>query len=113
MKMNKPQLIRQGDVLLLPIEKIPATAKRVNLKGKPAILAHGEVTGHHHSVTVGRAKLYSEPGRSGVYASTLEIAEAFADLSHQEHARIPLPVGAYEVRRQREYSPEAIRNVAD
>jgi hypothetical protein len=32
---------------------------------------------------------------------------------HQEHATIELPAGNYRAIRQREYSPEAIRNVAD
>jgi len=34
-------------------------------------------------------------------------------LEHDEHDPIPLPRGNPEVIRQREYSPEAIRNVAD
>jgi len=34
-------------------------------------------------------------------------------LTHQEHATIMVPPGVYERRIQREYSPEAIRNVAD
>lgn len=34
-------------------------------------------------------------------------------LTHQEHGPIALAPGSYEVIRQREYSPEAIRNVAD
>ncbi|MGH9523996.1 MAG: hypothetical protein ACRD3E_15850 [Terriglobales bacterium] len=32
---------------------------------------------------------------------------------HEEHAPIVLPPGDYEIVRQREYSPEEIRNVAD
>ena len=34
-------------------------------------------------------------------------------LTHQEHAPIALAPGAYRVTRQREYTPEAIRTVAD
>jgi hypothetical protein len=34
-------------------------------------------------------------------------------LTHDEHAPIPLPAGAYRVVRQREYTPEQVRDVAD
>ena len=34
-------------------------------------------------------------------------------LEHDEHETIQLPPGDYRIIRQREYSPEAIRNVAD
>jgi hypothetical protein len=34
-------------------------------------------------------------------------------LEHDEHDTIAIPPGNYKVIRQREYSPEAIRNVAD
>ena len=43
----------------------------------------------------------------------LEIREAMVALQHDEHATINLPPGSYIVRRQREYSPEEIRRVAD
>ena len=36
-----------------------------------------------------------------------------AQVVHDEHATIALPPGKYRITRQREYSPEAIRNVAD
>ncbi|OGT54434.1 MAG: hypothetical protein A3E01_02990 [Gammaproteobacteria bacterium RIFCSPHIGHO2_12_FULL_63_22] len=34
-------------------------------------------------------------------------------LDHEEHTRIVIPPGDYRIVQQREYSPEAIRNVAD
>ena len=37
----------------------------------------------------------------------------FALLDHDEHDPIAIPDGDHEIVRQREYSPEAIRNVAD
>ena len=37
----------------------------------------------------------------------------FTLLDHEEHNPAAIPNGKYEFRRQREYSPEAIRNVAD
>ena len=40
-------------------------------------------------------------------------ADEAVRLLHEEHAPIDLPAGSYIVRIQREYSPEALRNVAD
>ena len=39
--------------------------------------------------------------------------QAETEVKHEEHARVTLPIGTYRVARQREYTPEAIRNVAD
>ena len=38
---------------------------------------------------------------------------ALTTLTHDEHGPITLEPGVYKVRIQREYSPEAIHNVAD
>jgi len=99
---------RQGDVLLTKIDSIPASCKKDDKKG-PAILAYGEVTGHHHSVQKGGV-IYTDPETNVSY---LEIAEALALLEHQEHAAIPLEKGFYEITFQREYHPEEIRRVVD
>ncbi len=37
----------------------------------------------------------------------------FTLLRHEEHPAVPLPPGRYEVRRQREYTPEGWRQVED
>jgi len=119
--MKKQQThYRQGDVLIERIATIPTTAT----KQKPAkrvILAHGEVTGHHHCLeTADTADWWKE----GEIAPTLEkpsvlAGEIFVTLpvggvvTHDEHSKIKLPKGNYRITRQREYSPEATRNVAD
>lgn len=100
---------RQGDVLLVRVDSIPAGAARVTkhpVKDR-IVLAYGEATGHHHSIAVKDAEM-------------LETAEAVflrimapTPLEHQEHATITLEPGAYQVVRQVEYAPEAIRTVAD
>jgi hypothetical protein len=96
-------------------------------------LALGEATGHHHSVYAADpaldlppAEFFEEPEGRRVL-----LVLAPCELRHQEHAPIaldptkpvqarqgdvlltPIGKGAWEVTRQREYSPEAIRNVAD
>jgi hypothetical protein len=104
MKLKK---FRQGDVLIEQVVRIPKDAVRQKPKGR-IILAHGEATGHHHSVDMDAADWWKQPDG----AQFLQVEEAAA-VEHQEHSRIDLPPGNYRVRRQREYSPEAIRNVAD
>lgn len=106
--MQKSYAVRQGDVYLVRV----AAAKR-KLTNVPAehgrlILARGEVTGHHHSVDAGVATLSLDEG--GVMFLT--VAE-LTEVQHQEHAPVPIEQGTYRVVRQREYTPEALRNVAD
>lgn len=52
-KMKTPSCthFRQGDVLIERIAEIPATAEK-QPKATRIILAHGEVTGHHHTLEV-------------------------------------------------------------
>ena len=107
MKKQTAKHYRQGDVLITRVSSIPATAKRVEKPGR-VILALGEATGHHHSLPENAATKYEDGP-----ASYIEIAEALAMLEHQEHSTIELPRGKYRVTIQREYSPEAIRNVQD
>ena len=103
---------RQGDVLLERVEEVPSSAKKQQVKGR-IILAHGEATGHHHSLAL------AEPDSADWWkaddAGDIQYVDLRADakLVHQEHAAVELPAGRYRVTRQREYSPEAIRRVAD
>lgn len=102
-------LMRQGDVLLRRVDSIPRGLKRVPAENGRVVLAHGEATGHHHSFEDDGGVSLLE-GDSG--ERFLDVGHG-ADLEHQEHGAIAVPPGSYEVVRQREYSPEAIRNVAD
>jgi hypothetical protein len=106
--MEKRVQFRQGDVLIERIERIPVAAVKQPARER-IILAYGEATGHHHSLDIGAAdwwKLGEE--------QFLDVAgPAPAKVVHQEHHEIELPAGRYRVTRQREYSPERIRNVAD
>lgn len=46
---NVPVLYRQGDVAIERITALPPSLNRVPLESGKVILAHGEVTGHHHA----------------------------------------------------------------
>lgn len=111
MKNKAPFIVRQGDVLVERIDSFPKKLKRLAREQGRVVLAHGEVTGHHHSLIEEHVDLFETAEEAGV--TFLEVREAMAALTHQEHATIQLPPGNYRVTRQREYSPEAIRRVAD
>lgn len=107
---------RQGDVLIQRIASIPDTAVKQKAKGR-IILAHGEVTGHHHSLAADSADWWKLPAQPGAPAGDadeqfLEVKTP-AQVTHQEHGPIDLPAGTYRVLRQREYSPQEIRRVED
>lgn len=113
-------IIRQGDVLLIPIHCPLTPTKRTQTK--KARLVEGEATGHHHSAEGDVEVLeYDEKGfqdwltsigveGGGVCGLSIPTGGV---LTHQEHGEIPLKEKEYVVIRQREYSPEEIRNVQD
>jgi hypothetical protein len=111
--MEKRPQYRQGDVYLKRVDTIPAGLKPVKPKNGRVILAHGEVTGHHHSfpakVGNGRITMYGQDENAPRF---IDIPHP-ATLVHQEHAPINVEPGTYEVIRQREYSPKEIRRVLD
>lgn len=111
---------RQGDVLIELISE-PTKAGTPQKPSCAIILAHGEVTGHHHKLeTTDPADWWKEGeidpdlDKPGILAGAITVnLPAGGSVTHQEHASVALPPGTYRVTRQREYSPEEIRNVAD
>jgi hypothetical protein len=103
-------LVRQGDLLLVPVAELPEHVGRLG-SGR-LVLAEGEATGHAHVVDDESASLY---GRSWDPVRYLSIeGDASVLLVHEEHDQLPLVPGVYEVRRQREYVPQrTARWVAD
>jgi len=97
---------RQGDVLIQQVDKTKL-GEFVAENRDRVILAHGEATGHHHSVM--------ECDEAVVGETRVIIPRANRpQVIHQEHAPIALKRGrAHIVRRQTEYTPGPIRNVAD
>lgn len=111
-------MARQGDVLVFKHDNAKGTEgdlTPVPTEGGRVILAHGEATGHAHALPKSHAKLFS----AKAFTDRVLVVTKATALLHEEHHRpeignvVELPKGTYRVRRQREYSPEAIRNVAD
>lgn len=103
------KIYRQGDVLLCRIDHLPKAIREVSGSDR-FILAEGEATGHHHSVEAGAGVSLYRRGESRMW---LAVEKQTARLEHQEHAPIDIPLGFYEVRRQREFDPKGERRVHD
>lgn len=98
---------RQGDVLLISTPDEGQTGTPIKRDKGRIILAYGEVTGHAHAIATKDAELFSAD--DNVFLRMV----AAGGLVHEEHGTITLDKGLYRVIRQREYTPEVIRNVAD
>ena len=103
------KIYRHGDVLIRRVGAIPKTATPQKPEAGRIILAHGEATGHHHSLEADAADWWKAADSDEQFINITKATEVV----HQEHSKIPLPPGKYSVTRQREYTPQAIRNVAD
>lgn len=99
---KKNNVIRQGDVVIILDQGQDPNAK----PRRDRTLAKGEVTNHHHTLTAGT--VYGTLG-----AQQWIVLDEPAELVHQEHDTLTIPPGVHEVRIQREYSPQEVRNVAD
>lgn len=118
--MNNQKQYRQGDVLIERVAEIPSTAQKQEMSRR-VILAHGEVTGHHHVLETDDPADWWKQGEISTanQTPTTLAGELFvslpktASVTHPEHATIELPPGNYRVTRQREYAPGAVRRVCD
>jgi hypothetical protein len=97
-----PLSFRQGDVLLLAVEALPADAVPEPRAGR-IVLASGEATGHAHAIEERDARAFTHEGERYL------LTKSRAQLIHEEHAPIEVPPGTYRVVLQREYVPGPMR----
>ncbi|SRR6266516_3354205 len=104
----------QGDVCFRRIAALPADTEEQKSKG-PIVVAHSE-TGHHHAIEPGQARLFEKLERDPMICF-LQISDGYADVVHHRptdtHETVRLEKGTWEVRRQREWTPEGLRRVED
>jgi hypothetical protein len=105
------KIYRQGDVLFKEIKAFPKAGTITKVRTNGHIL-EGEVTGHIHQVAESNLEdcELMEVGEGLVLNVS---SEGGISIVHPDHRALNLPAGRYEILRQREYSPEAIRNVCD
>lgn len=106
-------MIRQGDVLIVPVKALPTKIEMVEPENGRLILARGEATGHHHSIAMSdRVAMFREDGSGGGLFLTVSGAAPVA-LEHQEHSVLPIPSGKHRVLIQRTYQAGMAQRVAD
>ena len=101
---------RQGDVLVVRIDDVPDDATAVPRDAGRLVLAYGEATGHAHAVVSDEAELVTTEHADDLF---LRVYGDEVELLHEEHDTVRLPRGDYRVVRQREYTPQRVRHVAD
>ena len=103
----------QGDVFFRRISELPENAVRVEPENGKHIVAHSE-TSHHHTMSGDTVEMYILP--DDIMKCLLVVNEPTSldhERSYDTHEPILFSPGTYEVIRQREYSPEGFRRVAD
>lgn len=113
------KICAQGDVMFIKIDELPSgvTPDLSAVEGEELVITHSE-TGHHHVMDRKKAVMFMADGRGSGdgFVSYLEVKEDTPIVhkrSFDTHAPILFGKGFYEVRRQREYTPEGYRRVED
>lgn len=107
-------IVRQGDILIMRVDEIPADAKKLPRENGRVVLAHGEATGHTHSFGSRLVNMYAVADEfSKLGCGWITVEGKGAVLKHEEHSPISFPPGNYRVVRQRTYTPEELKMVAD
>lgn len=109
----------QGDVMFKRIYALPNNLREAKeaIENGELVITHSE-TGHHHIMDRKKAVMFMADGRrSGegmvAYLEVKEDTPIIHKRSHDTHEPILFTKGFYEVRRQREYTPEGFRRVED
>lgn len=103
----------QGDVYIRRIDKLPDGCVKVKPENGVNIVTHSE-TGHHHVMDADTCEMYSLPDDILKCLLVVNDPTALEHLrQHDTHESIMFNEGVYEVRRQREYTPEGFRKAQD
>jgi len=112
--MEKPIVIRQGDVLWIEInpEKLPYLNREPSEDAKSGVFARGESTGHSHRLAVPERAVILENWRD----KFVRVGDLDVDVIHQEHRTVTLPANrtfAIKIAREWDYNRNLMRLVVD
>lgn len=109
----------QGDVLFRKVNKIPKSSVLVEPKDGMLIITHSE-TGHNHVMVLDRdnatpaVEMFNSKDNPLIAWIKVNRPTALEHLRpHDTHEPILFSPGIYEIRRQREYTPEGWKRVED
>lgn len=109
-------MFRQGDILLIEVNELPADAVDVTPFGQRIFLAASRRTGQSHGVPATAARLlatFSPPFDDQRPRDRFLEVLSSCQLEHDEHDPIPLEPGIYRVVKQRRLDPTGWLDVAD
>ena len=119
MKTGK-KMVAQGDVILRRVRSVPKDAKESKRENGMIVVTHSE-TGHHHAIKHDGVTMFEHPTNPLVAYLRLDMG-VDATVEHlrpwDTHETLKLlgnkkSKAVWEVRRQREWSPEGWRRVVD
>lgn len=108
----------QGDLLIRRIDKLPACAVPVQSEKGFHVVAHSE-TGHNHVIADRpNVSLYTTGDPMISYLQVIKATDATETLlehlrTFDTHETIKIDAGVFEIRRQREHTPEGWRRIED
>ncbi len=108
----------QGDVMIRRIDKLPDGIEESVKENGRFVVAHSE-TGHNHVIEASpNVHLYDGEDPFVSYLQVVEATDATETLlehmrSFDTHETLKIPPGFFEVRRQREHTPEGWRKAQD
>jgi len=107
----------QGDVLVRRVAALPKGVIPMRREGDRLIVSHSE-TGHDHSIDDATVAGFEVPGNPLVCylqsnGESFDLIHHRAWDTHEALRFICKPTDTWEVRRQREHTPEGWRRVAD
>jgi len=114
------RMAAQGDFIIFSINEMPKNVERIDAKNGRITVAHSE-TGHDHVAVLERpdsVQAFKETGTKDVdlYKMFLLVKDP-TPIEHlrsfDTHETLLVPPGNYEIRRQREYTPEGFRRAQD
>lgn len=94
------KIFRQGDVALRRVNKDTKGLKKVGEGSR--VLAYGEATGHHHTLS-GEGVVYYEDD-NGLLLTQITGSASLVHQEHDAHTTKDFPPGLYEVHLQKEMS---------
>lgn len=108
----------QGDLLIRRIDKLPEDVKAQNAENGVFVVAHSE-TGHNHVVEKhAGVEFFTTNDPMVSYLQVIESCDEVETIikhlrAFDTHESIKINPGIYEIRRQREYTPEGWRQIQD
>jgi hypothetical protein len=118
-KQKRPIGPRQGDVLIIKVDRLPNGLEPMPVNSRGLVIAEGETSSHYHVIVADGAKLYRFTDRS--YTDLVVDVPVTGEVrvigggagGVDRHTSGPIESGVYRVRVQRRNDAGRVRRVED